>query len=184
MIDPTISALLAGCFALLFLSAALHKLLQPGAFAATFVAYRILPDRLAPLSRLVPLLVGVVGGSLLRGAGGFRSRLAPQWRGSPGARRRRRAAARAVRRGARAQSAARPPRPCLRLRWPERSPSDCRLDGLAQPDSGAAAGALVVARGQQVPACRRCPDHRCRHCRGLTLIYESRGPARASCAAR
>ena len=68
MIDPTLSALLAGCFALLFLSAASHKLLQPQAFAATFVAYRVLPGRLAPLSRLVPLMEGVVGVSLLSGA--------------------------------------------------------------------------------------------------------------------
>src|ERR1700733_4626835 len=68
MIDPTISALLAGCFALLFLSAASHKLLQPGAFAATFVAYRILPDRLAPPSRLGALLGVFVGVSPLSGA--------------------------------------------------------------------------------------------------------------------
>ncbi|MBV8307023.1 MAG: methylamine utilization protein MauE, partial [Gammaproteobacteria bacterium] len=43
MIDPAVGALLAGAFALLFASAALHKLLDPQHFAAAFSAYELVP---------------------------------------------------------------------------------------------------------------------------------------------
>jgi hypothetical protein len=65
MIDPAIGALLAGAFALLFVSAAFHKLRSPQRFAAAFRAYRVLPDSAAALGWLVPLLELTVGASLL-----------------------------------------------------------------------------------------------------------------------
>jgi hypothetical protein len=69
MIDPAVGALLAGAFALLFASAALHKYAHPAHFAAVFAAYRILPAALTPLSRLVWLLELTVSAALLvRGA--------------------------------------------------------------------------------------------------------------------
>jgi hypothetical protein len=71
MIDPAVGALLAGAFALLFASAALHKLLNLRAFAEVFRAYAVLPPALARLSLLVPLLELTVGAGLL--AGGSRS---------------------------------------------------------------------------------------------------------------
>jgi hypothetical protein len=69
MIDPAIGALLAGAFALLFASAALHKYLHPAHFAAVFAAYRILPPALTPVARLVWILeVTISAGLLVRGA--------------------------------------------------------------------------------------------------------------------
>jgi len=68
MIDPAIGTLLAGAFALLFVSAALHKLLNPGIFAETFRAYAVLPTALARLAPLVPLLELAVGVGLLASA--------------------------------------------------------------------------------------------------------------------
>jgi len=65
MIDPAVAALLAGAFALLFASAALHKLLDPGGFAAAFRAYEVVPPALARLSLLVPLLELAVAAALL-----------------------------------------------------------------------------------------------------------------------
>ena len=65
MIDPAVGALLAGAFALLFASAALHKLLAFRHFAEVFRAYQVLPAELAPLSALVPILELIVGGTLL-----------------------------------------------------------------------------------------------------------------------
>jgi len=65
MIDPAIGALLAGAFALLFASAALHKLLHLAAFSEAFRAYAVVPPGLARLSGLVPLLELTVGAALL-----------------------------------------------------------------------------------------------------------------------
>ena len=65
MIDPAVSALLAGGFALLFLSAALHKLLDLGRFAAAFRAYRAVPPGLAGVALLVPLLELLIAATLL-----------------------------------------------------------------------------------------------------------------------
>jgi hypothetical protein len=65
MIDPAIGALLAGAFALLFASAAFHKLLDLGRFAAVFRAYEMVPPALARLSLLVPLLELTVAAALL-----------------------------------------------------------------------------------------------------------------------
>src|SRR5947199_390110 len=56
MIDPAIGALLAGAFALLFIGAALQKLRSPERFAELFRAYRVVPDGVARLSWLVPVL--------------------------------------------------------------------------------------------------------------------------------
>jgi hypothetical protein len=65
MIDPVIGALLAGSFALLFAGAALHKLLAPARFYAAFSAYRVVPQGLARLSAVVPLLELTVAAALL-----------------------------------------------------------------------------------------------------------------------
>ncbi|HEY0767890.1 MAG TPA: MauE/DoxX family redox-associated membrane protein [Steroidobacteraceae bacterium] len=65
MIDPAIGALLAGAFALLFGSAALHKLRSLQRFAEMFHAYRLLPVSAARLSWLVPALELTVGVGLL-----------------------------------------------------------------------------------------------------------------------
>jgi len=64
MIDPAVSALLTGAFALLFASAAAHKVLNFGSFAAVFRAYDLTPAALTPLAAaVVPLLeVGVAAG--------------------------------------------------------------------------------------------------------------------------
>ena len=71
MIDPAVGALLAGAFALLFASAALHKLLDLARFAEVFHAYAVVPAALARLSPLVPLLELTVAVALL--AGGSRA---------------------------------------------------------------------------------------------------------------
>src|ERR1700704_683864 len=65
MIDPAIGALLAGAFALLFVSAALHKLRSLQRFAEGFRAYRLLTDGVARLAWLVPALELTVGVGLL-----------------------------------------------------------------------------------------------------------------------
>lgn len=65
MIDPAIGALLAGAFALLFLSAALHKLRNPERFAELFRAYELLPQGLTRLWWLVPVLELTIGAGLL-----------------------------------------------------------------------------------------------------------------------
>ena len=59
MIDPAIGALLAGAFALLFASAALHKLLGLAQFTEVFRAYAVAPAGLAPLVPLLELTVGM-----------------------------------------------------------------------------------------------------------------------------
>jgi hypothetical protein len=65
MIDPAVGALLAAAFALLFASAALHKLLDPGRFAAAFRAYEVVPPALAGVALLVPLLELAIAAALL-----------------------------------------------------------------------------------------------------------------------
>lgn len=68
MIDPAVGALLAGAFALLFASAALHKLRSPARFAEVFRAYEMLPPAMARLSWLVPVLELTVAAGMLAGA--------------------------------------------------------------------------------------------------------------------
>ena len=68
MIDPAVGALLAGAFALLFASAALHKLLDLGGFAAAFRAYEVVPSAVAQLAWLLPLLELAVAAALLLAA--------------------------------------------------------------------------------------------------------------------
>ena len=65
MIDPAIGALLAGAFALLFVSAALQKLRSPERFAELFRAYQVLPEGVARLAWLVPALELITGVALL-----------------------------------------------------------------------------------------------------------------------
>jgi hypothetical protein len=65
MLDPAVGALLAAAFALLFTAAALHKLLDPAAFAAAFRAYELAPQWLARLCLLVPLLELTAAAGLL-----------------------------------------------------------------------------------------------------------------------
>jgi hypothetical protein len=65
MIDPAVGALLAGAFALLFASAAFHKLLDLRRFAAAFRAYEIVPPALGAMSLLVPVLELVIAAALL-----------------------------------------------------------------------------------------------------------------------
>jgi len=71
MIDPAIGALLAGAFALLFTGAALQKLRSPERFAELFRAYQVMPEGVARLSWLVPVLELTTGAGLL--AGGSRA---------------------------------------------------------------------------------------------------------------
>ena len=77
MLDPAIGALLAGCCALLFASAALHKLLDPARFAAVVDAYALLPGG-GRLALLVPVAELAV-------AGGVLSAIARPWAGLGGA---------------------------------------------------------------------------------------------------
>jgi hypothetical protein len=65
-IDPAIAALIVACTALLFASAAVHKLRDLRRFDEIFAAYGLLPwvARLR-LSRAVPLLEALVAGGLL-----------------------------------------------------------------------------------------------------------------------
>jgi hypothetical protein len=64
MIDPAIGTLLAGAFALLFASAALHKARAPAHFAEVLRAYRVLPASLH-VSWLVPVLELAAAAALL-----------------------------------------------------------------------------------------------------------------------
>ena len=64
MIDPAIGTLLAGAYALLFASAALHKARDLALFAQVVAAYRVLPG--APkLAWLIPLGESLAGVGLL-----------------------------------------------------------------------------------------------------------------------
>jgi hypothetical protein len=65
MIDPAVGALLAGAFALLFASAAFHKLLDLGRFAAAFRAYEVVPPTLSGSALLVPLIELAIAVALL-----------------------------------------------------------------------------------------------------------------------
>jgi hypothetical protein len=65
MIDPAVGALLAGAFALLFASAAFHKLLDLGRFVAAFRAYEVVPQALSGVALLVPLIELAIGAALL-----------------------------------------------------------------------------------------------------------------------
>ena len=65
MIDPAVGVLLAGAFALLFASAALHKFLDPERFGAAFRAYELVPVPLAWVSRFVPMLELAIAVALL-----------------------------------------------------------------------------------------------------------------------
>jgi Methylamine utilisation protein MauE len=67
MIDPAVGALLAGAFALLFASAALHKLLAPAHFSEVFRAYAVMPPAWAAFALLVPLLELTIAVALLVG---------------------------------------------------------------------------------------------------------------------
>lgn len=68
MIDPAIGTLLAGAFALLFASAALHKARDLAVFAAIVRAYRLLPVGIE-VSWMLPVLeLGIAAGLLLPGA--------------------------------------------------------------------------------------------------------------------
>ena len=68
MIDPAIGTLLAGAFALLFASAALHKARDLAVFAAIVRAYRVLPAGIEVSWALPVLEVGVAAGLLLPAA--------------------------------------------------------------------------------------------------------------------
>jgi hypothetical protein len=63
--DPAVGALLAGAFALLFASAALHKLVDPARFGAAFRAYELVPASLAWVAALLPVLELAVAVALL-----------------------------------------------------------------------------------------------------------------------
>lgn len=65
MLDPAVGVLLVGCFALLFASAALHKLRAPAQFAAVLRSYRVLPEAATPLAPLVPFVELIVALGLL-----------------------------------------------------------------------------------------------------------------------
>jgi len=66
MIDPAVGALLVGAFALLFASAASHKLVELGRFAAAFRAYEVVPPALTGVAALlVPLMELAVAAALL-----------------------------------------------------------------------------------------------------------------------
>jgi len=65
-LDPALSVLLGSCGALLFLSAALHKLTDRRRFTEVLAAYDLLPQAwVAAASRTVPLLEAVTGLALL-----------------------------------------------------------------------------------------------------------------------
>ncbi|HXZ60575.1 MAG TPA: MauE/DoxX family redox-associated membrane protein [Steroidobacteraceae bacterium] len=68
MLDPAIGVLLIGCLALLFASAALHKLRNLAHFAEVLRAYRALPEGLVRLAPLVPLAELTVAVGLLPAA--------------------------------------------------------------------------------------------------------------------
>ncbi len=66
LLDPAVGALIIGCFALLFASAALHKLRDLGRFTEVLRAYRLLPaatERAAAVA--VPLLELALAAGLL-----------------------------------------------------------------------------------------------------------------------
>lgn len=67
MMDPALGTLLAAGFALLFGSAAIHKLRDLAGFADAFAAYELLPAGAARLAWLLPLLELAVAAGVLLG---------------------------------------------------------------------------------------------------------------------
>jgi hypothetical protein len=67
-LDPALGALLAGCFALLFASAALHKLLDLPRFRAVLEAYQLFPIPVVRFAWLVPGVELILALGLLAGA--------------------------------------------------------------------------------------------------------------------
>ena len=67
MMDPALGNLLAAAFALLFASAAIHKLRDLAGFADAFAAYELLPAGAARLAWLLPLLELAVAAGVLLG---------------------------------------------------------------------------------------------------------------------
>jgi Methylamine utilisation protein MauE len=65
VLDPAVGALIIGCFALLFASAALHKLRGLGHFTEVLRAYRLLPAGAERLGAGVPLAELAVAAGLL-----------------------------------------------------------------------------------------------------------------------
>jgi hypothetical protein len=65
MLDPAIGLLIVACLALLFASAALHKLRDLGRFAELLGAYRVLPLGAERLAALIPMLELAVAAGLL-----------------------------------------------------------------------------------------------------------------------
>ena len=71
MLDPAVGGLLLGCFALLFASAALHKLRDLAHFTEALRAYQVLPEGAARLAPVVPLAELTVAAGLFPGATRF-----------------------------------------------------------------------------------------------------------------
>jgi hypothetical protein len=71
MLDPAIGVLLIACFALLFASAALHKLRHLPHFTEVLRAYRVLPEGAVRLAPLVPLAELAVAAGLFPPAARF-----------------------------------------------------------------------------------------------------------------
>lgn len=65
MMDPALSWLIGGALALLFMSAALHKLRDLAQFRALVEAYALLPSGLHAAALLIPALELLVGAALL-----------------------------------------------------------------------------------------------------------------------
>lgn len=65
MLDPAVGMLIVAAFALLFASAALHKLRGLGQFADILRAYRVLPGGAVGIAWVVPLLEAAVAAGLL-----------------------------------------------------------------------------------------------------------------------
>ncbi len=65
MMDPALGNLLAAAFALLFASAAIHKLRDLAGFADAFAAYEMLPAGAARLAWVLPLLELAIAAGVL-----------------------------------------------------------------------------------------------------------------------
>lgn len=71
MLDPAVGGLLVACFALLFASAALHKLRDLAHFTEVLGAYEVLPQGAVRLAPLVPLAELTVAAGLFPGTTRF-----------------------------------------------------------------------------------------------------------------
>src|SRR5215467_4401719 len=71
MVDPAVGVLLLACLALLFASAALHKLRDLRRFTEALRAYRVLPDGAVRLAPLVPLAELTIAAGLFPSAARF-----------------------------------------------------------------------------------------------------------------